>query len=241
VKSAAQKAPGASRTVIAGVNELSTRAAIESVRRAADAGADAVLVITPYYYKSAMSQEALFRHFTGVADSSSIPVLVYNVPQFTGVAIEPATIASLAEHPKIVGVKDSAGNINALSETIALGPAGFAVLTGHAGILYPALMLGATGAIVAVACLAPGSCVSLFDAVRAGNQAQARELHNRIAPLSHLVTAVLGVPGLKAAMELAVYRGGVARAPLMRVSDADVDKLRAVMRSSGLFPELNET
>lgn len=233
VKAAA--APG--KTVIAGLNELSTRAAIDSARRYAEAGAEAVLVVTPYYYKSAMTQEALFRYYTAVADSSPIPVLLYSVPQNTGVMVEPATVASLAEHENIVGIKDSAGNVGSISEMVRLAPSSFAVLAGSGGILYPALLLGSTGAILAVACVAPEPCVELYQAARAGELERARELHNRVAPLSHAVTARFGVAGLKSAMDAAGYAGGVPRAPLLRLSESSVETLRAVMRGSGLFPQ----
>jgi 4-hydroxy-2-oxoglutarate aldolase len=226
------------RTLVAGVNELSTRAAIDAVRRAADAGADAVLVITPYFYKGAMTQEALFRHFIGVAESSPVPVLLYNVPQNTGLTIDPATVASLAEHPSIVGIKESAGNTNIVSELIRLVPESFAVLAGSGGILYPSLLLGATGAILAVACIAPDACVDLYDAAHSGDMNRARELHNRIAPLSHIVTAGLGVAALKAALDFAGFCGGVPRAPLVRLNDANLEKVKAMMLGSGLFPEM---
>jgi 4-hydroxy-2-oxoglutarate aldolase len=160
--------------VIAGVNELSTRAAIDSARRAAEAGADAVLVITPYFYKSDMNQNALRGHFTAVADSSPVPVLIYNIPQNTGVAITPATIAQLAEHQNIVGVKDSSGNMAAVAEIIRLAPDHFQTLTGNGGILYPSLLMNAAGAILAVACAAPRACVDLYEAAGEGDHARAR-------------------------------------------------------------------
>jgi 4-hydroxy-2-oxoglutarate aldolase len=234
IKNAA--APG--MTVVAGINELSSHAAIDAARRAARAGADAALVITPYFYKSSMTQPVLARHFEKVADHSPIPVLIYNVPQNTGVVIESQTIASLAAHPNIVGVKDSAGNFAAIAETIRRSPEGFAVLTGNGGILYPSLMMGARGAVLAVACAAPRACSELYEAVEAGDYAKARELQNRIAPLSHIVTAGLGVAGLKVAMEMAGYTGGATRAPLAYVSEGEREKIRAVMRETGLFPGL---
>ena len=237
IKRAAENAP-TPRLLVAGINELSTRAAIESVHRAADAGADVVLVITPYFYKNSMSQEALFRHFTGVADSSPVPVILYNVPQNTGVALDPATVASLSEHPAIIGVKESAGNINVISELIRLVPQQFAVLAGSGGILYPSLLLGAAGAILAVSCIAPEACVQLYEAAKNGELNRARELHNRIAPVSHIVTAGLGVAALKAALDFAGLRGGIPRAPLLKLDDAGLDKVRSIMRNSGLFPDL---
>jgi 4-hydroxy-2-oxoglutarate aldolase len=225
-------------TVIAGVNELSTRAAIEATRAAADSGAEAALVITPYFYKSAMTAVALSSFFTEVADRSPIPLLIYNVPQNTGVVIEPATIAALAEHQNIIGVKDSSGNMAAISETIRLAPSSFAVMTGNGGILYQSLMMGARGAVLGVACTAARACVELYEAVNANDHARARELQNRIAPLSHAVTAQFGVPGLKAAMEMTGLAGGQPRGPLVRVSDVDRGKIKTVMRETGLYPNL---
>ncbi|HWP45212.1 MAG TPA: dihydrodipicolinate synthase family protein, partial [Blastocatellia bacterium] len=188
--------------------------------------------------KSSMTQQALARHFEKVADHSPIPILIYNVPQNTGVTIEPQTIASLAAHPNIVGVKDSAGNFNAISETIRRVPGEFAVLAGNGGILYPSLLMGARGAILAVACAAPRACVELYEAVEAGNYERARELQNRIAPLSYIVTAGLGVAGLKAAMDMAGYTGGAPRAPLTELGASDIERLKTVMRETGLFPNL---
>jgi len=227
-------APG--RPIVVGVNEFAAPAAIESARRAADLGANAALVITPYYYKAAMTQEVLLRHFTEVAEASPIPVLIYNVPQNTGVVIESATIGSLASHPNILGVKDSSGNMIAMSDTIRRTPADFSVMCGNGGIFYPALSMGAAGAILAVACAAPDACVELYAAVKSDDHAKARELQNRLAPLSHLVSAGLGVAGLKAAMEIAGLAGGAPRSPLLPVGAAEKEKIRAAMRDSRLFP-----
>lgn len=225
-------------TIVAGVNELSTRAAIEAARAAADCGADAVLVITPYFYKGPMTQERLFLHFSEVADHSPLPVLIYNVPQNTGVVIESATIAALGAHQNIIGAKDSAGNMGTISETIRLVPEGFAVMVGNGGIVYPSLTMGATGAILGVACAAPRACVELYEAAKAGDHACARELQSRIAPLSQIVTAGLSVPGLKAAMEIIGFAGCFPRAPLSPVSSSEKEKIKAVIRETGLFPEV---
>jgi 4-hydroxy-2-oxoglutarate aldolase len=225
-------------TIIAGINELATHAAIVATKRAADAGADVALVITPYFYKSRMTQTALTHHFIAVADASPIPVFIYNVPQNTGVVIDPATIADLAEHTNIAGVKDSAGNFGALAETLRRAPAGFKVMTGNGGILYPSLLMGATGAILAVACAAPRACVELYNAAIAGDQTLARDLQNRLAPLSQIVTAGLGVAALKAAMALNGFVGGHPRAPLVPLDESEDARLRAVMRDTRLFPEM---
>jgi len=225
-------------TIIAGVNELSTRAAIEAARAASDVGAEAALVVTPYYYKSSMTQEALSRHFTEVADQSPIPLLIYNFPQSTGIVIESSTVSTLAAHENIVGIKDSSGNMAAISETIRLAPESFSVMVGNGGIFYPALAMGATGAILALACAAPRPCVDLFEALKSGDHARARELQERLAPLSHIVTAGLGVPGLKAAMDFLGLVGGTPRPPLRSVNDSDRERIKAVIRKTGLFPDI---
>jgi 4-hydroxy-2-oxoglutarate aldolase len=173
-----------------------------------------------------------------VAENSPVPVLIYNFPQSTGVVIESQTIAALGAHPNIIGVKDSAGNMGAISETIRLAPEGFAVMTGNGGILYTSLMMGAAGAILGVACAAPRPCVELYEAARVGDHQRARELQNRISPLSQTVTAVLSVPGLKAAMDILGFAGGFPRAPLSPVSDSDRERIRTVIRNTGLFPEI---
>jgi 4-hydroxy-2-oxoglutarate aldolase len=225
-------------TVVAGVNELFTRSAIEAARAAADSGVDAVLVITPYFYKSSMTQQRLVRHFIEVADNSPVPVLLYNVPQNTGVVLESATIALLAAHQNIVGAKDSAGNMGAISETIRLAPEGFSVMVGNGGIVYPSVTMGATGAILGVACAAPKACVELYEAAKSGDHGRARDLQNRIAPLSQIVTAGLSVPGLKAAMDIIGFAGGIPRSPLTLVSNEEREKIREVIRRTGLFPEV---
>jgi 4-hydroxy-2-oxoglutarate aldolase len=225
-------------TVIAGVNELSTRGAINAARRATDAGADAALVVTPYFYKSSMTEEALARFYGEVADASPIPVFIYNVPQNTGVIIDSATIARLAAHENIIGVKDSSGNMGAISDTLRRAPRDFAVMVGNGGILFPSLMMGARGAILAVACAAPRACVELYTAATDGDYERARELQNRISPLSHIVTAGLGVAGLKTAMGMIGYRGGDVRAPLSPLNEGEINRVKTVLRETGFFPEI---
>ena len=154
---------------IVGVGEQGTRGTIAEARRAADAGADALLVLTPHFYRAAMSQEALADHFSAVADASPAPVVLYNIPQNTGVALAPETVAGLSKHANIVGLKDSSGDLVNLSETLRLAGDGrddFAVTVGHAGVFYASLCAGARGAILAAGCAAPRLCVQIFEAFR---------------------------------------------------------------------------
>lgn len=226
-------APG--KLIVAGVNELSTRAAIRSTKEAADAGADIALLVTPYFFKKAMNQETLRAFFLEVADVSPLPILVYNVPQNTGVVIEPSTIGGLGGHKRIIGAKDSSGNHSAAYETIRQAPEDFQMLVGNAGIVYASVLMGAVGAILAVACVAPEASVELYQATLAGDHARAQDLQRRLTPLATAVTAGFGIAGLKAALDIAGFVGGNPRSPLRPLPETSREKLAIVMRESGLF------
>ena len=226
---AARRRAGA-RTVLAGTGLESTRSTIAFTRRAADAGADAALVLTPHYYKPQMTAEALLVHFERVADASPIPVLLYSVPAFTALPFPPSLAASVAGHPNISGMKESSGDLGLMGRILASVPPSFAVACGSAPVVYPALCLGAVAGILAVACCAPGVSAALYQAFRAGDHDRARRLQAALTPLAVAVTATWGVAGLKAAMDAAGLRGGFVRAPLLPVPPAtreDIARLLA--------------
>ncbi|HYX42110.1 MAG TPA: dihydrodipicolinate synthase family protein, partial [Pyrinomonadaceae bacterium] len=200
--------------LIAGAGQQSVRHSIGEIERAARVGADAVLVITPHFYRGAMTQAALFDYYTAVADAAPVPVLLYSMPELTGIRIEPETIARLSQHENIIGVKDSAGDILNFAETLRLVPRDFAVLTGNGPLLYAALTAGATGAILAAACCAPQLAVEIFAALKRGAHARALKLQRIFTPLARAVTVRYGIGGLKYALDLAGYAGGSVRAPL---------------------------
>jgi 4-hydroxy-2-oxoglutarate aldolase len=214
VVGAARDAVPRDRTLVAGVGRESTRATIAAARRAAALGADAVLVRTPSLYRAQMSVAAMARHFTAVADASPVPVLLYNYPAFTGVRMTPDVIGQLASHPNVAGMKETSNDGGQFADIAALVPDRFVLLAGSAPGLYPALCAGASGAILAVACVAPDACLRLFHFVRQGRHADALALQQRLNPLARAVTAKFGIGGLKAAMDLAGYIGGEPRAPL---------------------------
>ena len=219
---------------IVGAGQQSTRASIDEIQKAAAAGADAVLVITPHYYRSAITQTALIEHYNTVADAAPVPVILYSMPALTGIKIEPETVARLSEHPNIIGVKDSSADIEGLKRTVELVhgvSAGrpdvehdlvtdsarrddFAVLTGNGTVLYEALRAGGDGAVLAVGCVAPQLCVEIFRAFRSGEHERAAFLQEKLTPLAHAVTTKYGIGGLKAALDMAGYVGGAVRAPL---------------------------
>jgi len=203
-----------SMSLIAGAGQQSTVGTIKEIKRAAAAGADAVLVITPHFYRSAIDQETLISYYRSVADAAPVPLLLYSMPALTGIKIEPETIARLSEHPNIVGVKDSSNDVAGFNETVRLCSSEFAMMTGNGTVLLDALRAGATGAILAVGCVVPEICVEIFRAFRTGKLERASMLQSKLTPLAAAVTTRFGIGGLKAALDLAGYRGGSVRAPL---------------------------
>src|SRR6202158_2023271 len=203
------------KKLLAGAGAESTSETIERTKRAAELGYDAALVKTPYYYKPAYKPEVLIAHYRRVADESPIPVLLYSIPQFTGIALGAADVAALAEHPNIIGIKDSSGNVQGVGEIVAATPAAFQVLVGSAASVYPSMVIGARGAILALACALPEKGVALFDLVRQGHHEEACELQSVLLRASKLIVSEMGIAGVKFAMDQRGYRGGLPRLPLV--------------------------
>src|SRR5208282_3422650 len=207
------------KLLIAGTGAESTAETIARTKRAAALGYQAALVKTPYYYKPAYRAENYIRHFRAVADASPIPVLLYSVPVFTGVTLETQEILELAEHPNIAGIKDSSGSIQRVGEVVAGAPAKFQVLTGGAAVLYPALAVGAKGAVLALASALPEKLVELYNLVNQGRYEQAKNLQLALASTSKCIVTENGIAGVKYAMDLRGYNGGVARLPLLPLAE----------------------
>lgn len=225
------------RPLIAGTGRESTRATIAATRRAAALGADAVLVRTPSFFKGQMTTEALVRHYHAVADDSPVPILLYNVTTYTGINLLPDAVAALSEHPNIAGMKESNADVAQFAEHRARAREGFVLLTGSAATFFPAMTVGASGAVLAVAGLLPDACVALAQAVRDGRYDDARALQRKIGGLGRLIGSSYGVPGLKAALDLAGYRGGAPRPPLLPAPPAVIDVLRAALGALDLLED----
>jgi len=228
----ARAAVAQSSTFIVGAGQQSTRGTINEIKKAAAAGADAVLVITPNYYRSAITQATLVTYYTAVADASPVPLLLYSMPALTGIKIEPETVAQLSQHPNIAGVKDSSNDVAGLKQTVDLCPAEFAVMTGNGTVFLEALEAGATGAILAVGCVVPELCSEIFRLFSAGELDPARLLQQKLTPLAVAVTTRFGIGGLKAALELAGYRGGDVRAPLQPPSESARAEIADLLNSA---------
>jgi len=223
------------RRVVAGAGAESTRRSVALAHAAAAAGADAVLVITPHYYSGAMTPDRLVRHFHDVAEASPIPVIAYNVPRNTHLDIDAATVARLAEHPNLVGLKDSSGNVAKLADVVRRCRGDFAVLVGSGGVLLPALTVGAVGGIVALALVAPRECVELVALSARGEVARAAEIQRRLVPVNEAVTVRFGVAGLKVALDMLGWEGGHVRAPLGDLHPEARAELRATLVEAGLL------
>lgn len=224
------------RWLIVGVGRESTRATIAASRRAAAAGADAVLVRTPGFFKPHMSDRAFFHHFTAVADGSPVPVVVYNFTALTGVLLPVSVAADLSRHPNLIGMKESGSDLGYVSSLAEETAPGFQLLVGSAGTFFASLMCGAVGGILALACVVPDRCLTIYDLVRKGRLDEARTVQRQVASLARLVTRVHGVSGLKAALDLTGYTGGPPRLPLLPVEPAARAAIAAALVSCGEHP-----
>jgi 4-hydroxy-2-oxoglutarate aldolase len=224
------------RLLLAGVGAESTRATVRMARAAADAGADAVLVMPPAFYRGLMTPEALREHYAAVADASPVPVVIYQVPShLSTVELATGLVAELARHGNVIGIKESRGSLEQVGDLLTACPPGFQLLVGSAALLYPAFDMGAPGAIVAAAHLAPGACVALYRAFREARASDAGRLQERVGPLHKEIVVRLGVPGIKAALDLLGRHGGAPRLPLRPLSAKAREEVSGTLRRAGLI------
>jgi 4-hydroxy-2-oxoglutarate aldolase len=216
------------RALVVGTGRQSTKGTIALSRAAAAAGADAVLVLTPSVFRAQMTADVLLGHYRAIADASPAPVILYNFPAATGVALTVRMVEQLAAHPNIVGIKESSGDVGVVGELVARTPPEFHVVVGAAPSLYASLLVGADGGVVAVANVVPELCVMLHRLVRERRLDEALALQRALTPLATAVTTSHGVAGLKAAMAVAGYQAGTPRHPLVP-ADADVSRTIAAL------------
>ena len=222
--------------VIAGTGSEATRHTIQLTRQAATVGADAVLVSPPAYFKGAMTQETLTRHYRAVADASPVPVLIYQVPlRLSTIEFSTDLVATLSDHPNIIGIKDSRGEIDLLIELVQQTVDGFQVLTGNGSVLYPALGIGAVGGIVAVGLMAADQAANISVAFQAGRLEEAERLQEQIAPVNQSIVGGMGVPGIKAALDLLGFSGGFPRPPLAPVSELGIEEIKGILETADLL------
>ncbi len=223
------------KLMIAGTAAESTRHTIRLTEEAAKIGADGAIIVNPNYYKSQMTAPVLTGFYEAVADASPIPIMIYNLPPATGMDLPADLLVALSEHPNIIAVKDTGGNIAKMGETIRRAAPGFQVLSGSANFFYPSMAMGVAGGILALANLAPDESVALYDLFQAGEIDEGRKLHLRMLPVNLAITTRFGVPGLKAALDMVGFYGGPPRLPLRPLDAERRQELRTILETAGLI------
>lgn len=224
----------AEKRVIAGTGCESTAETIQLGKEAAEAGAEAALVVTPWYYKGSYTDPVLEQHFTAIADDSPIPVMLYNMPRNTGLNISVGLVSKLAKHSNIVGVKDSGGDIVQITNIINNTPDDFSVFAGSGSFLMATILAGGVGGTLAVANIMPDVCVDLYEASLNGDMLNARKLQQRIMAPNAAVTSGMGISGLKKAMDLLGLVGGAPRLPLLPLDAAKTAELAKILSAAGM-------
>jgi 4-hydroxy-tetrahydrodipicolinate synthase len=221
--------------VIAGAGTMGTRDTILQARDALEAGADAALVVTPYYFK--LSNEEVFRHYAALLEAVDLPILIYNVPKFTNYSIPPGLIERLvSEYSGVVGVKDSSGDIGLMAEILRLVGGKVSVLTGSGDTILPTLMLGGSGAIVAIGNVIPEVCIDLYKTFREGRMTEAAK-HQMTASFINkaLIKDHSQIAALKEAVHLLGREAGVPRQPMLPLSERERKEVAEALRSVNLI------
>lgn len=223
--------------VLAGAGGYDTREVIHAVAEMAKAGANGILSVTPYYNRP--TQEGLFQHYRAIAESTSLPIILYNVPGRTGCNIEPATVLRLSAINNIVGVKEASGNISQIAEICRIVPADFVVLSGDDALTLPLMALGGRGIISVASNEVPAEMVALVEAIERGDLAKARQLNNQLMPLMQ-INFVESSPGpVKFAMAEMGLCDANYRLPMVPVSDASAERIRKVLHGSPWTSKVN--
>ncbi len=236
IVSAARKSIPQTKKLLVGAGLESAKCTIDLIRKVADYGTDVAVVITPHFFKNDMSHDTFLKYYLIIADNSPIPVLLYNVPVFTGLNMEAKTVAVLSSHENIIGIKDSSGNVEQLSQIISLTDKNeFSILTGSSIVLYPSMCIGVNGGIMAIACVLPEICSDIINMHKDGKYAKAKKLQMRLIGPTIAVTSRYGIPGLKAAMHLFGYHGGSSRMPLLSISDTEIKNIKNIFTNEGFL------
>ncbi len=233
-KVCAARLKGSGKRLIAGTGAESTAATIRLTEKAVELGAEAALVLPPTFYKPSLTPDVLVAHYKAVAEASAIPLLVYNVPAFTGIDFAPDTLLRMAEHERIVGVKDSSANVVKVASILARRP-DFQVFAGTGSALLPFLSLGAVGGITALANFASRPLRQVWESFHAGRMEEARRVQLSLAEINAAVTSRFGVSGLKYAMDYCGLYGGPPRRPLLPLGAAQRDAVDRLLKELSLI------
>lgn len=219
--------------LIAGAGAESTRGAVAIARAVGVAGADATLVRPPAYYSATLAPSAFADHYARLADESPVPLIIYNIPKYTHVMLHDSVLRAVADHPNVIGFKDSSGDLKVLAGYRAAAPR-LVPLVGAGQLLYPALELGAAGGIIAVSCFAAALAQQCYDAFRAGDRETAGAAQERLGPLAREIVNGMGPAGIKAAMEIVGCPMGPPRSPLQPLDGRASARLAELLAAAGL-------
>jgi 4-hydroxy-2-oxoglutarate aldolase len=225
---------GNDRVLMVGVGAESTRTALVFAERAGERGADAALVVAPHYFASNMTEDALRAHYLRIADESTVPVVLYNIPKYMHFRLSNALVQELSRHENVIGIKDSSGDRDSMEGYLASQRDDFTVLTGNGQFWKTALQMGARGGILAVSLFAPALTSAVAEAVARKDGATADALQDRLTPLAKTIVGELGVPGVKAALDSVGLRGGAPRSPLLPLGRAELERVRTLLRDAEL-------
>lgn len=221
------------QTIIAGTAFESTQLAIHFARKLADMGADFISVLTPSYYKKALSDEAQIGHFQRIADAIPVPVVIYNVPGHTGITLSTKVIEQLSRHPNIAAMKDGAPGM--FPHYLQYAGDDFSIISGTIDSLLPAMMIGAVGGVISLANSFPEACCELYNLLMRGDLSKAKELYRRLLKLNRSISGTYGVAGVKVAMELNGFFGGDPRLPLLPLDQMQKKNLAKAVEESGVL------
>jgi len=222
------------RLLLAGIGSESTRTTLRYADSAGERGVDAVLVVAPHYFGTAMSMDALRAHYLRVADGSPVPVVLYNIPKYMHFRIDPALVKELSLHENVIGIKDSSGERDSMEAYLLSQSNTFTALTGNGQFFKTALEMGARGGILAVSLFAPALSTAVAEAVARKDEASADALQSRLSPLAKQIVGEMGVAGVKAAMDCVGLRGGPPRSPLLPLGRSEWDRVRQLLRDAEL-------
>ncbi len=231
----AKETASVEKKIIVGTARESTKVTLDFTNRIADLEIDAALIRTPSYFKSRMDHEALKKHYLSIADQSRAPVLIYHIPQITGLALDPELIVELSSHPNIVGMKDSTETLEFFGGIKPQIVPDFDYILGAASIILLGLILGASGGILRLAAAFPAECVKLYHLFLDGKLDEARKLQLNLVPVNKAIIQTFGIPGTKYALDLCGYYGGPPRLPLLPLDEEGKKEMERILKESGLL------
>jgi 4-hydroxy-2-oxoglutarate aldolase len=223
------------KKIIIGTARESTASTIDFTNRLVDLGIHAALIRMPSYFKSAMTGEALKKHYYTIADEVQIPVIPYHIPLVTGLSIDQKLVVELSEHPNIIGIKDSSGNLPFLGEVIPDLPPKFSYLLGAGSVFLFGLYLGASGGILRLADVIPEQCVTLYNDFLDGEWERASKLQSDIIPLNNAIIQKYGIAGTKYSMELLDFYGGLPRNPILPLDEHGKSEIKQILTKLNLM------